>query len=432
MKPLHLLPPLTALVAGGVWLGWLVSSGNSLSESNTALRERIAAARFSNREDSPVSVAEQRTRNRPATVNGRKIPPELREWQHLAESLLQVDTTGGLQSLRLNLRLQSRLKKMSAEEILTLFDDLSASDLSREGLAAVQRMFFDTAAEKDPQLTLRHFESVLADGSHPLSWSVSAAFGRWMTKDSAGATAWFDEMSAAGNFETKRLDGMNQTLLNCAGPVIASLLAADPAASLARLQALPEDQRMAVLSNASHFGSLKPGTELAFATLVRQGLGADQRANGFRTVANRMASEQGFSKVSEFLDTIGASAEERGKTAESAAIAGLAPLLRRNGEITELHDWLVQQTPQTADRNAGQALAINLGQLGFEKTLAMVSELHAKTGSDQLLESFLSNGQVSSHGDQAMALAGQIKDPALRERMQSMILLKSPKPAATP
>lgn len=429
MKPLHLLPPLAALVAGGVWLGSLAASRNSIREDNASLRDRIAAARNSARDDSPVSLAEQRTRGGSATANRSIISPELREWQHLAESLVQADATGGMQNLRLNLRLQSRLKKMSAEEILTTFDELGASDVSREGLAAVQRMFFDAAAEKDPQLTLRHFESALADGYHPLSWSVSAAFGRWLGKDSAAATAWLDEMSAAGKFETKRLDGRNPTFIHCVGPVIASLLASDPAGSESRLQGLPEAQRLEILT--SHIGQLQPGTEAAFANLVRHSL--PESANGFAGVTRRMASEQGLAKVGEFLDTIGASAGERQAVASSTATVGFGELLRRQGQASELHDWLVRQTPETADRTTGQAVAANVGpNLGFDKAAAMITELHARTGSDELLESFLSNDRVNSQGDQAMALAEQIKDPALRERMQSMILLKSRPPAAAP
>jgi transcriptional regulator of met regulon len=90
-----------------------------------------------------------------------------------------------------------------------------------------------------------------------------------------------------------------------------------------------------------------------------------------------------------------------------------------------VHDWLVQQSPQTADRDTGRALISNLSSLGNEKTLAAVNELYAKTGSDQLLEGFLSSRPTGPLGDDAMALANQIKDPALRELIRSKVFLES-------
>lgn len=425
MKPRKLLLPIAALIAGGIWLNYQAGERTSLASGNLALRERITAAKGADGADSPGSVAEQRARGGKTTASGKKMSAELMDWKHFAEMQLEGDA-GAMQNLRLNLRMQSRLKKMSAAEILATFDELADSDISREGLSKIESMFFDVAAEKDPELTLRHFENALTGGDHPLGDRLGNTFKKWLGTDSATAIAWFDEMTAAGKFATKRLDGVNQTLIKCAGPVIASLLDSDPAGSLARLQALPEDQRAVVM--LWNFNTLKPGTELAFAALVRQGLPESQRASGFCQVANRMASEEGFSQVSAFLDTIGATAEERQTTAKSAAIAGLAPLLQKNGRITELHDWLVQQNPQTADRDAGNALISNLGKLGHEKTLAAVNELYAKTGSDQLLVGFLSRTAATELADAAIALINQIKDPELRERFQAKMPPDNTKP----
>jgi hypothetical protein len=421
----HLLPPVVAVITGGVWLNHLATERGSLADGNQALRVRIAAAKGAAGVEVPESLAEQQVRGGKTTASGKRLSAELWEWKHFAELQLEGDA-GAMQNLRQSLRLQSRLKKMSAAEILAMFDELAAADLSREGLAKIEGMFFDVAAEKDPEMTLRHFENTLGENDNPLIHRVGNTFKKWLGADSSAAIAWLDEMAAAGKFASKRLDGVNQALLNLTGPVISALLDSDPAGSLARLHALPADQRATVLH--WNVGNLKPGTELAFAALVRQGLPEGQRASGFCSVANRMASQQGLAAVGNFLDTIGASAEERGKTAASAAAAGLAPLLRQNGTINDLHEWLVAQTPLTADRNAGQAVAANLGQLGFEKAAAMVTGLHAETGSDELLVAFLSASPLGSHGAEALTLANQIKDPTLRERMLSKVILETTKP----
>jgi hypothetical protein len=424
MKPRKLLLPIAALIAGGIWLNYQAGERTSLASGNAVLQERIAAAKGADGADVPGSVAEQRARGGKTTAGGKKMSPELMDWKHFAEMQLEGDA-GAMQNLRLNLRMQSRLKKMSAAEILATFDELSDSDISCEGLAKIESMFFDVAAEKDPELTLRHFEKALAGGDHPLGDRLGRTFAKWLGQDSATAIAWLDEMTAAGKFATKRLDGVNQTLIKCAGPVIASLLDSDPAGSLARLQALPERQRLEIVMY--HNWRLKPGSEMAFANLVRQSL--PESSNGLCGVTSQIAAEQGFAKVGEFLDTVGGSAAERRAVASTTATVGLAELLRRQGEISELHDWLVRQDPVTADRIAGQAVAGNMGkQLGFEKAAAMVRELHEKTGSDELLKSFLSYSSAEFHKDEAMALANQIKDPDLRERMLTKIILDNTKP----
>jgi hypothetical protein len=150
---------------------------------------------------------------------------------------------------------------MTAADILTTFDGLAASDISPEGLARLRALFFEMAAQKDPQLTLRHFASLLAGGDHPLDGNMGRTFGRWAGKDLAGAAAWFDDMNAAGKFACKRLDGRNPVFLEFAGQVIAGLLESAPEASLARLEVLPENQRLEAMNKG--FSTLKPATARA-------------------------------------------------------------------------------------------------------------------------------------------------------------------------
>jgi hypothetical protein len=288
-------------------------------------------------------------------------------------------------------------------------------------------LFFDVAAQKDPQLTLRHFASLLAGGDDsPPGGNMARTFGRWAGKEPAGATAWFDEMNAAGKFDSKRLDGRNPVFLACAGQVIALLIGSDPEASLARLEALPESQRLEALNKG--FSTLKPGTEEAFARLVREGLPEDQRINGFREISDTLASSQGLAKAGEFFDAIEATPAEREALAGTVASRGLGELLRRNGSADELYDWLACQAPQAADRKAGQALAANVTSAGFPRMAAMAAELHERTGSDELLAAFLVPSVTSADPAAAIDLSTRIKDDALREKIQAQI---EPPPAGT-
>lgn len=419
MKLQLLLPPIAAVIAGGVWLGYAAAARSQLAADNSGLRERIGEARAGKVGGAGHSAAERQARSGSKPFSGKLSAAEFAEWRGLADAMLQAKE-GGMTDLRLILRMQSRLKKLTAAEILATFDELAASDLSSEAVAALQGMFLDAAAEQDPQLTLERFADLLGEGDHPLRGNLARAFGRWLDKDAAAASVWLDEMSAAGQFETKRLDGRNQLLLDCVGPVIARLLDADPAASLDHLLALPEGQRLEVLNR--HATSLKPGTEAAFAELIRKGLPEEQQGSGFRDVTDRLAVKQGIAKVGEFLDTIGATPEERQAVAGTAATRGLGELLGRNGTADELYTWLARQSPETADWNAGTALGTNVESAGFEKMSAMVAELHARTGSDQLLAAFLTRKVMTDHPAEARDIAAQIENPALRAAIIGQIV----------
>lgn len=419
MKSFQLLPPLAAVIAGCVWLANLESSKDSLDHKNTRLRDRITAAKATTDDASGPSAIWQRTPNGGSSRTGKLSSTKPNEWRILAEGILR-EKSEGIEDPRMELRLATRLAKMSAEEMLAAYDEIAASDMAPDELIFLRNQFFNAASEKDPERTLRHFDGLLSGEETSMRGSVSTAFHKWFFKDPATATAWFDETIAAGKFESKRLDGQNQTLLDFTTPVIQAQLASDPAASLARLKTLPEGQRVELLQK---FSEIAQGTELAFADLVRQGLPENQRETAFLNATTLMAIQQGFAKVGEFLDTIGATPEERSGIAQTTACAGLAQRMTRNDQanpkalVHGMREWLARQAPHEADRISGTALAVTVQSIGFEKAAALVAELHAETGSDELLAGFLDRAAMQSHPAETIAMANQIKDPALRDKV---------------
>lgn len=425
MKLHLLLPPIAALIAGCVWLGYLASSRSFLASTNTALRERVADAKPIGGEVHPIAEAEQRARGGPKLAHGKQVSADLGEWLRLAEEAIMVamaDTANidSTPSWRLAREQKGRLEKMSAAEMLAFVDQLAGPDVSGKAKDELLSMFADAAAQKDPQLTLRHFESLLAEDDHPISAYVAKSFAWWLTKDAAGAIAWLDEATAAGKFATKHLDGKNPMFLNSAGQVIGLLFTSDPAASMARLKALPEDHRWEIVQR--NFRVLAPGTELAYAELVRKGLPEAQRDSGFCNVTRAMIEKQDFAGVSSLLDTVGATAAERLAVASSVTAEDFTAMPYRYGtQVTKLHEWLKQQAPQAADRLAGTALASNVSRTGLEMTMALVTDLQANTGRDEIMEAFFASPAVSSQADKAKTMAAKIKDVALRKKIQGLI-----------
>jgi hypothetical protein len=228
-------------------------------------------------------------------------------------------------------------------------------------------------------------------------------------------------MIAAGKLDSKRLDGANQLLTDLSGHLIESQLASDPAAALERLKFLEEDQQMEVF--IQKFKQLAPGTEPAYADLIRQGLPPKLQIDAFRHVTTRIAANSGFAKVGGFLDAIAATPNERLALAHNTAVTGLAAFSQQNRSINiqtveTMREWIAQQAPQDVERISGEALAHSAKYIGPEKPAAIVAELHAQSGSDELLAAFLRNGEMMRHQpEEALEMAARIQDAAIRGKI---------------
>lgn len=423
MKTMQWLPSLAAMIVGSVWLANLTSTKISVAGENNLLRGRITAAKACGGVDPQPSPADPETIDGGRARSGRALAGNLREWKSLADEI-QSEGSWSIDNLRLTLRLENRLEKMSAEEILATYHELVASEIPPGSLTELQDRFLRVASEKNPQLTLRHSANLLADGDRAPRGPLSTALGRWLIEEPAAAISWFDEMVATGKLETKRLDGKNAMLVDLAGPVINSLLDSKPEASLAHLLALPENDRLDILRFS--FDACNPGTEKTIADLVRKGLPEDQHDLGLSDFTGSLASRQGFSKVSEFFETIHATPSERLAMAGAGAEGGLRHLVESSGgfdrkSVDCMRDWLEREVPEAVDRIYGKALAEYAGDDRLNEVLALVSELHAETGSDDLLRAFLENRWASIHPREAFAMSAKIGDGNIREKIQNQI-----------
>ena len=420
------LPPLIAAVAGCVWLTALSSAEIQIGSRIAALRQHIAAA------GADSSGQKFHTASKPA--NDRI------QWMKLAKkiSLLQARDARDRPA---ELELQRRLEAMNAAEILAMMDDLATWDLPDSGLATqLQSELLDAAVEKDPQLVLRHFKSLLAawDPALGMPSKFVAAFAKWLKSDSAGATAWLDEMISSGKLicnsiglrtnETCR----SQMMADLTGVVIAGLLKTAPEQAIARFKSLASDQQQSLL-RYNHPLMVEPGAQRGFVKLVREGMTEDQtdlvsgKHGSYPAMAYEMAHAGGFAKVATFLDDIGATAKERLIFAEISATSGLAKL-EKNGQldrkaVDEMRAWLAIQAPQDVDRITGKVLQANTLPDGasFKNIVPMVEQLYRETGSDELLVTFLDGISGRKFAQEQATMASWIKDDGERERILSKL-----------
>lgn len=422
MKPTHLLPPVLALVAAGIWIGSQRWSISALELESEALRGRLEVARQdpATAATDP-SVAGQRNSKSKALRPGSKV-----DWKKMAATQAAMRSGGG-GDLRAMVALQKTLLALSVEELLAAFDEIAALDLSDDAKRELEGTLIGLLANKDPQAALERFADRIAGSDGGLAWQLSNAFQSWSAKDTTAAAAWMDRQVKAGTFDNKRLDGQHDPRIRFEAGLIRSLAARDPAEAARRLASLPEDQRDEVFTNPFHF-RIRPGTEKAVADLIRTQVAAEDRLSTLGRSSAPLVKE-GYGKVGEFLGAIDASPEER------AAVVGEALRVRFKGEemttsAEETRAWILAQAPADAERLSGEALAHMSGCLEFPEMAKEALKYQQASGNDDALVSFLKNAPDESRFE-ILELAEKISDPVKREEVTRRFL-NNPNRTATP
>jgi hypothetical protein len=419
MKPLHFLPPAAALVASGLWLGLQQRSISTLENETVLLRQHVEAAKHAADTTDASSLAAART-------NGKKPgDPEAIDWKSLADSMAKTER-GGMPDMRAMMKLQTKLMSLSGAELTAALDEIAALELSNDARRSLESMLINLLAQKEPKLVLDRYLDRLNDPRSGVgSWQLAHAFQQWAGKDSAAATAWLDAQIAAGKFDSKSLDGKNQSRLQFEAAVVTSLLQSDVKAAGDRIAALPEDQRREMFQQGM-FMTVKPGSEKEFAALVRQSLPENERGQAFANATTMMVQQGGYEKVGKFLDDIEATPGERKDIVQQAASNKIQQLSRGGGidrkEVDEMRAWVTQTSPESVDSITGGTLGnLSNRQSKWEDNAKIIGELYAEKPSDELLVSFLNGGQASQHREAALELAAKISDETKRAEVMARI-----------
>ncbi|GAA5481460.1 hypothetical protein [Haloferula sargassicola] len=416
MKTRHLLPPLLAVLVVGLWLGSTQARLKRVQTETKLLQERIEKKAQAGA--SPHG-ADAQAGTTPAAEAKKPI-----DWKEIGEAL-SAGQRGGMPDLRVLMKMQARLLEMDRDELVAALDEIAALDLSPEIRQGLEQMLVSNLAEKEPQLVLeRYLDRVNDSRNMGVTWSLAQAFGRWMEKDPTAAQTWFDARIAAGDFDSKSLDGRSDARLRFESALIGKLLKSDPAAASERLKTLPEDQRADIFRQGG-FSTLADGTEKDFAALVRDNIPEGERGELLAQGTTMKLHQGGYESVSAFLDKIDATAGERQDVAKHAAIQKLRTLAPpgqevKRRDVDEMLAWLSKEAPEKADRITGEALG-SLWTNDIERRADMVEKLSEEGGGDEVLIGFLDNGRLHQQRDLAQRLAEKIQDAGERERLLKRI-----------
>ncbi|GAA5128266.1 hypothetical protein JIN84_01790 [Luteolibacter yonseiensis] len=412
MKVIIFIPPIAAVVLAGSLLSTQHHSISTLEIESTRLRERIARAKASPEETHSKQTAKS------AQAKSKDAP----DWKKISEAMLEMRTNGGMGDMREMIRMHQRLQAMTKEEIVAALDEIAALDLSPAARSALEQMFVEPLAEKDPELALNLFSDRFGDDRGDLIWQLSNALGKWSKKDPVKATAWFDQQIAAGKFDSKSLDGKNRMRIQFEGRLISTLLASDVQGAGQRLAGLPEEQRAEALQSANP-GQLKEEDQKAYADLVRSQIPENQRNHTLAELASNLVSK-GYPEVTAYLDRIAASSDERRAAVEQAATTKIRQSGREKEITTEdidaMRGWAESQVPGSADAMTGKALTSSYrdrGKFTFYNAAALAVKYHETSGNDEVLVNFLGGWEAREHKEESARLAGKISDEKRREEI---------------
>lgn len=342
------------------------------------------------------------------------------DWKEVASKLKDA---GGSGNPRLMLALQKRMAAMSVDELNVMFDKIAAGGMAERERTMIESQLLMLLALERPGFVLERFgDSSLGDDRSGKTWSLSIAFKQWAVEDAVAAGEWLDRQMAEGNFESKELKGDRNVLRQFKANLVLSLLSTDPQAAARRVLAMPEDERAECLQQRIGF-HLKPGTEKAYADLVRQSLPGEKQASVLASVAGMLVSTgRSFEQVDQYAAVIGASDAERGEIVKRAVPGMLVSrdALNFAGSLEDARGWAARQAPGVVNEITGTAL----GQFAFRdssgQALKLAIQYQENGGGDDVIVAFLNAGGGRTR-EQSTELLGRIADEGRREEVRRML-----------
>jgi hypothetical protein len=414
LKPTLLIPPLVALVIAAVWLGNQHQSLSALEQESVWLEKHIAAthsssASFDSSQAGPTSFKKSEQENVP------------QDWAEIAKQLDELEGDRDIGTMRMMLKLQLQVMEMGQDELVAALDDISALDLSEESRKTLESLLIESLIGKDPELALTKGVGHLQGEKGLIQWQLSRAFTEWTKKDPAKSSSWLDQQIAEGKFDSKSLKGRNPSLIEFEATLIHHLISSDLNAAANRLKAMPDKERDNVLRNAD----IQEKDQSSFAKLVREHLSEKDQARTLAKHATDLITEEdGYSKVTAYLDRIQATPAERAKSARDVAESKFEKITNdrkvTREDVDEMRKWVGTQAPSGVGSATGKALNDALQgphKMEFSEVADLALYYHQSSPNDDMLVELLDSKHARKNKTQALILAEKISDPVRRQEI---------------
>jgi hypothetical protein len=417
LKTTYYIP--IGLAAAGLlfWTIYQRREASELTSKTQALQQQIEKAKSKNPASGATTTSSQKPKGK------LKSSDDSIDWKSLAARMVELQKDDGHVDDEAVNRFEVRMEKMSREELIAALDEISTLGLDNEGKSLLEETLVEALIAKDPAYVLQRYADRIQNDDDGVGWQLSEALGAWSKIDLSAATAWFDKEIAAGRFESKSLDGQSETRLEFEAALLGELLSSNSKAATARVEALPKDLRSTAMQQIDAAG-MSPAGQQEYIKLIRSLLPEDERIDTFSHVLSEIFEEVNYTQTGKFLDDVSATPPEREAAAKDTVSSRLENIsserpVTRN-DIEEMRAWIKQQSPSNVDRMTGEALAAAMqdnDEFNYLKASALALEFHQSSGNDDVLIGFLSDFTDDANMEQAISLAGNIKDPIRREEI---------------
>jgi hypothetical protein len=413
----YILPVITFAFASA----WLIKQRQSIStveETSAQFEKQIAAVR------SPSSGADL-TRTAPAAppMNeatasaATQADKQPLDWKSIAA---QFEALHENYDAKVMERLTQHFDLMSPAELVAALEEVTTLGLSAGANRLLMSRLVTPLVEKDPELALTHHMDFLGDNTFGMGGQLAEVAQSWAEKDPARAAAWFAEQLAAGKLDGKTLSGKSEIRSEITQALMSGLLVKNPAATSRFLAAMDEGERAETLGKYLSSG-LKEEDQLAFATLVRGQLSAQDQTTIFATQVSQIMKSGDYAGVEKFLKQVAATPAERTLCVEEAAAKKIQSISIKEkitrADVDDARKWTLTQAPGSADSVTGKIIADAIwcgGKLTFAEASELALQYNSASGNDDTLSSFLLNRSALNNKEAARTLAEKITDPTRR------------------
>lgn len=403
--------PGLAIAGLGGWIGTQKQSSATLEKEITVITERIRQVRSGEDAELQAHQKEQLA---------LKAKEKAIDWKDIAGKMGEMQN-GTMPDMRAMMRMQRLMLELSAEELCAHLDEIATLDLEPSARRQLESMILGSLVEKDPKLALDRATASMGDEDSGMHWQLGNALRHWADKNPAAATAWLDQQIAAGKFESKSLDGKNQTLIQLESSLVGALLKADPTAASARVKALPESQREEIFNHGFAF-QLNKDSEGTYAKMVRETMPADRVATILAETAGMLVMQGNFERVDGFIANAHATDEEKQSIVKEVMNNRIKHEDLKVADLDKVREWGSRHAPSVVDEATGSAIASSIWRGGnFKKASELALQYNESSPNDEVLVAFLKSNEVRNQSaGKAKALIDKIKDPALQAEIRDL------------
>jgi hypothetical protein len=435
MKIIHFVPPVIVLIIAAAWLTYLRGSNSALELNNRSLQKKIAESRnssvFQNERASAGAKSAKAKREKKPSENESKPSADWvstsRDWNKL---VLFNNNEAKYRYTAAWARLVKLASEMSGDELARAYTEMTALPVHAPFRNDLEWEMLKELKKKNPEFAFsQYIAKCQNEDTSPINMGD---FNKWLARDPAAATTWYESQLAAGVFD-KTLDGKSPAMLPFESAFMMSLLASDPSAAEQRMNNIPPDLRGSL---GAYVWDVPKENSKAFVDLLRKTMPMEEymailRNNSLTEYNFSLSSDNDPKSVQKNLDSLGFTPEERSalmalhftELAQCRAMRDKGNTPSRE-KFDEHRKWIQAIDPSSADWATGVALQSYLeksettGAQEFVEKIAI--DYHGSGAGDELLIPLIegsANGSVSFPKDRARVLATKISDDRLREEL---------------